>query len=78
MFHSINIPYEDQMMHLFLWRFDPQEKPKVFAMTVLNMGDKPSPAIAQICLKQAAEDESEHFPEASAAITESSYADDIM
>ena len=48
MFHSINIPYEDQMMHLFLWRFDPQEKPKVFAMTVLNMGDKPSPAIAQI------------------------------
>ncbi len=78
MFHSINIPYEDQMMHLFLWRFNPDEDPKVFAMTALNMGDRPASTIAQICLKKAAEDAVQQYPEASVAIIENSYMDDIL
>ena len=48
MFHSIDIPIEDQMVHLFLWRdMDTERDPEVYAITVVNMGDKPSAAIAQ-------------------------------
>ena len=78
MFHSIDIPLEDQMMHLFLWRFDEMERPQYFAMTALNMGDKPSSAIAQICLKLAAKDSSTEHPAAADIINNNSYMDDIL
>ena len=38
MFHSIDIPIQDQMTHLFLWRDMNQEKnPDTYAMTAVNM-----------------------------------------
>ena len=79
MYHSIDIPVDDQMMHLFLWR-DCNEniKPDVFAMTVLNMGNKPSSAIAQMCLKEAAAHSALHYPKSSEIITNNSYMDDIL
>ena len=55
-----------------------KNKPDVFAMTVLNMGNKPSSAIAQICLKQAAADSAQHYPKSSEIITNNSYMDDIL
>ena len=40
MFHSIGIPLEDQMMHLFLWRKSSDEgEPRTYAMTAVNMGE---------------------------------------
>ena len=79
MFHSIDIPYEDQMMHLFLWRnFKSFEKPNTYAITVVNMGDRPSAAIAQTALKKTAELATEEFPEASSLIIDNSYMDDLL
>ena len=78
MYHSIDIPLEDQMTHLFLWRdFDTSVEPKTYAMTVVNMGDKPSATIAQIALRKTAEEAKEEFPESIEIILQNSYMDDI-
>ena len=78
MFHSIDIPIQDQMTHLFLWRDMNQEKnPDTYAMTAVNMGDKPASAIAQTALKMTAEDAAEKYPDASKIILSNSYMDDI-
>ena len=56
MYHSIDIPTEDQMTHLFLWRnLETYRPPDTYAITALNMGDKPSATIAQDILKKTAE-----------------------
>ena len=71
MFHSIDIPIVDQMTHLFLWRnLQSFKKPDTYAMTVVNMGDRPAAAIAQTALRKTAEESSSRFPEASKIILE--------
>ena len=78
MFHSIEIPVHDQMTHLFFWRdMQLNKNPETFAMTALNMGDKPASAIAQTALRMTAEEAAENFPEASKMIKKNSYIDDI-
>ena len=78
MFHSIDIPEEDQMMHLFLWRgLQTDEMPKTYAITAVNMGDRPASAIAQTALRKTALEASDSHPEASKLIIDNSYMDDI-
>ena len=78
MFHSIDIPLEDQMTHLFLWRnLESNLKPDTYAMTVVNMGDRPAAAIAQTALRKTAEESASSFPDASQIILKNSYMDDI-
>ena len=78
MFHSIEIPIQDQMTHLFLWRdMQLNKKPDTFAMTAVNMGDRPASAIAQTALRMTAEEASGRYPEASEMIMKNSYMDDI-
>ena len=78
MFHSISIPIEDQMTHLFLWRnLQSELKPNTYAMTAVNMGDRPAAAIAQTALRKTAEEDKQEFPEAAKIIVTNSYMDDI-
>ena len=78
MFHSIMIPVEDQMMHLFLWRdLNTDKKPQTYAMTAVNMGDRPASAIAQTALRETASEAANEFPMASDVIVKNSYMDDI-
>ena len=78
MFHSIDIPIHDQMTHLFLWRdMDQERNPDTYAMTAVNMGDRPASAIAQTALKMTAEDAADEYPDASKIILSNSYMDDI-
>jgi len=78
MYHSIDITCKDQMTHLFLWRdLHVEEQPRTFAMTAVNMGDKPSATIAQVALRKTAEESLYEFPEASNIILDNSYMDDI-
>ena len=78
MFYSIDIPCKDQMMHLFLWRnCDPNEPVSTYAVTTVNMGDRPSATIAQVALRKTAEMAKAQFPEASKIVVENSYMDDI-
>ena len=78
MFHSIEIPTEDQMTHLFLWRdLDVGKEPTTYAITRVNMGDRPSSAIAQTALRKTAEDAMEEYPDAAKIVLRNSYMDDI-
>ena len=78
MFHSIDISYQDQMTHLFLWRdLDQSREVEVYAMTKLNMGDKPSAAIAQAALRKTAEMAPEQLNKAAEIILRNSHMDDI-
>ena len=78
MFHSIDIPMKDQMTHLFLWRnLDTNDRPRTYAMTTVNMGDRPASSIAQTALRMTAEVAKDEYPEASNLIINNSYMDDI-
>ena len=79
MYHSISIPIPDQMTQLFLWRNLVETiRPKTFAMTVVNFGNRPSGVIALTALQRTAGMYKDVFPEASRIITQNSYMDDIM
>ena len=79
MFHTIDIPIEDQMLHLFLWQEkDDDDEPEVLAITTLNMGDRPSPTIAQAALRKTAEREASKYPEESSIVIDNTYMDDIL
>ena len=57
MINSIDIPNEDQMTHLFIWRnMMITEQPQTYAMTAVNMGDRRAAAIAQTALRKTAEE----------------------
>ena len=78
MFHCIDIPVKDQMTHLFLWRnLEQGKEPQTLAMTRVNMGDKPSSAIAQTALRKTALESQQEFSMASKIILRNSYMDDI-
>ena len=78
MFHSIDIPTQDQMTHLFLWRdMEVAKNPGTYAMTAVNMGDRPASAIAQTALRMTAEAAADTYPEASKIVLSNSYMDDI-
>ena len=79
MFHSIDIPLEDQMLHLFLWDDKEVEaEPDTLAITTVNMGDRPSSTIAQASLRKTAERESTQYPEESRIVIDNTYMDDIL
>ena len=48
MYYMIRVVKEDEFMQLFMWRFKGEEETRVFAMTRLVMGNKPSSAISII------------------------------
>ena len=78
MFHAIHIPLREQMTHLFLWRnLKVDQYPCTYAMTAVNMGDRPSSAIAQIALRKSAEQASPEYETAASTIIKNSYMDDI-
>ena len=78
MYHSIKIPFKDQMTHRFLWReLDEQRPVDTYAITTVNFGDRPSGTIAITTLKKTAEMSMDIFPDASKIILRNSYKDDI-
>ena len=78
MYHSIDIPRKDQMMHLFLWReCNPGNPLDTFAITAVNMGDRPSATIAQIALRKTAESAGAKYPESVDIVVNNAYMDDI-
>ena len=79
MFHSIEIPLQDQMTHLFLWRnLEQKRDPDTYAMTAVNFGDKPSGAIALITLKKTSKMQPEQYTAACEVIDKNSYKDDLI
>ena len=78
MYHRVRIPLEDQHVHRYLWRdFETERDPDTYVKTVLTFGDKPAPAMAQIALQNAVEENQELYPEAEKAIKANPYMDDL-
>ena len=66
MFHSIETPVFDQMTHLFLWRdLEIEKEPVTYAITAVNMGDRPSATMATVALRKTAIMNETEYPEAS-------------
>ena len=78
MYNSVLLSVPDQMVHRFLWRDHPDTKPNVYAICVVNIGDRPAGAIATECAYMTAEMFREEYPRAAVTIRESSYVDDII
>ena len=79
MFHSIKIPLRDQMTHLFLWRDLVTEKePETYAITAVNIGDRPSATITIVALKKTAKRKQKELPEAAKTTSDNNYMDDII
>ena len=64
-------------MQLYIWRFKGEDQIRVFAMTRLVMGNKPSANSSQIALKETAflNDNAVCYPEAKKTLVENSYVD---
>ena len=78
MYHSIDIGIQDQMVHLFVWRnCVTSQAIETYAMTAVNMGDRPSATIAQVALRKTAEAASDAYPESTGIIVSNAYMDDI-
>ena len=79
MFHSIHLKEKEIQCHRFLWRhLDVAREPETYAITRVNMGDRPASAIATEALRATAEMCQQEFPEAAALITHCSYMDDLI
>ena len=80
MYYMVRISKEEQMMQLFLWKFNNEDTIKTFAMTRLVMGNKPSSNFSQIAVKETTklEDFTGRYPIASKALNENGYVDNVL
>ena len=80
MFYMVRIPKEEQMMQMFLWQFPGEERIKLFCMTRLVMGNKPSGTLSLVALKETAglNDNQEKCPIAYQTIKNDSYVDNLF
>ena len=78
MYNSVKLSLPDQHVHRFVWRENPKNPPKIYAICVVNIGDKPAGAIATECAYKTAEMCKNEYPEAAEVIWNSTYVDDIV
>ena len=75
--HKVRIPIYDQQVHRFLWRSLKEREPDTYVKTVLTFGDRPSPTMAIVALRNTAELNAAYEPKAAESIINNSYMDDI-
>ena len=80
MYHMIRISREEQMMQLFIWRFEGEDMIRTFCMTRLGMGNKISSNFSIIAVNETAEleDFPVRYPDAHKALTEDTYVDNVL
>ncbi|XP_062707580.1 uncharacterized protein LOC115257239 isoform X2 [Aedes albopictus] len=78
MFHQVEIRPEDRQAQRFLWRDDASKPPEVFIMDVAIFGSTCSPCTAQYVKNRNAVEHADQHPQASAAIIENTYVDDVL
>ena len=55
-----------------------EKEPEIYAITAVNMGDRPSATIAIVALKKTAERKQKELPESAKTICNNSYMDDLI
>lgn len=79
MYNSVWLREREVHLHRFLWRDTAEEKIKTYAITRVNIGDKPAGCIAQLAMRETARlPEFAHLKEERRALEEDTYVDDIL
>ena len=80
MYYNIRVTQEEEFMQLWMWHFKGEDKPRMFCMTRLVMGSRPSANCSQMALRETAyiEDSDKKHPEAAEALIRNSYVDNTF
>ena len=80
MYYNIRVTREEEFMQMWMWHFKGESKPRMFCMTRLVMGSKPSANCSQMALRETAyiEDNDKKHPEAAEALVKNSYVDNTF
>ena len=76
MYCAVALCPSDRDLHQFIWRRDPSDILKDYRMTRITFGVSASSFIANMCVKQNAEDHIHKYPEAALTVCRSFYVDD--
>lgn len=79
MYNSVWLEEREVHLHRFLWRDTEDAEMEDFAITRVNIGDKPAGCIAQVAMRETANLPSfNHFKEEKRVLEEDAYVDDIL
>ncbi|CAI6343037.1 unnamed protein product [Macrosiphum euphorbiae] len=78
MFRQVSVAKEDWDLQRILWRSDPTEPLRTYHLTTVTYSTTPASFLATKCLAVLGEESRIQFPEASKAIQNDFYMDDLM
>uniref|UniRef100_A0A3P9MQX5 DH domain-containing protein n=1 Tax=Oryzias latipes TaxID=8090 RepID=A0A3P9MQX5_ORYLA len=79
MYNSVWLEEKEMHLHRFLWRDDEEQKISEYAITRVNMGDRPAGCIAQLAMQETANLQMFiNLGEERRIVEEDSYVDDIL
>lgn len=78
MFHQVMISEEDQQCQRVMWRYDHSQPLQVYIQQVMLFGPKCSPFASQIVKNETADRWSQKYPNATKALKEYTYMDDLL
>lgn len=79
MYNSVWLEEREMHLHRFLWRESPGEEISEYAITRVNIGDRPAGCIAQLAMRETASLPSfVHLEDESRVNEEDSYMDDLL
>lgn len=79
MYNSVWLKEREMHLHRFLWRDKPGEVMKEYAITRVNIGDRPAGCIAQLAMRETGRlSIFHHLEEEHRVVEEESYVDDIL
>ncbi|KAJ8278530.1 hypothetical protein GJAV_G00088610 [Gymnothorax javanicus] len=79
MYNSVWLEDQEVHLHRFLWRGSEEEELGEYAVTRVNIGDKPAGCIAQLAMRETANlPQFSHLEEERRVLQEDSYVDDLL
>ncbi|KAL3973928.1 GTP-binding protein [Sarotherodon galilaeus] len=79
MYNSVWLEDREMHLHRFLWRDSEDDKLEEYAITRVNIGDKPAGCIAQLAMRETASLSTfSHLKEERQVLQQDSYVDDIL
>lgn len=79
MHNSVWLEEREMHLHRFLWRDSDHQEMREYAITRVNMGDRPAGCIAQLAMRETARlSHFAHWQEERRVVEEDSYVDDIL
>ncbi|XP_014675991.1 PREDICTED: uncharacterized protein LOC106815968 [Priapulus caudatus] len=77
MFQAVKVHPDDARFHRYIFRERPEDPIRVYELTTVTFGDKPSPAAAIIALRHVAKENAPNDPDVQRVIADQFYVDDL-